>query len=173
MSLTKKGLAAGTVTASAIMLGAESALAESAISVFPDKSLIWQIINFIILIWALNLVLYKPIRNVIARRKEKVDSLDSHIDRYQQDVAEKETALTEGIKTAKSDGMKKKNELIEKASEEEKSLIEEMNQKTQQTISENKTRIAAEAEKAAAELQQEVEAFAAEIGQKILGREVA
>ncbi len=173
MKFFTKGLAAGTAVAVVIGLTAESALAEGAISVFPDKSVIWQMVNFIVLIWALNLVMYRPIRNIIARRKEQMDSLDSHISMYQQEAADKKEALAEDIKTAKAEGLKKKNELVEAAAAEEKAIIEEMNKKTQQTIAENKVRIASEADKAAADLQQEVEAFAAEIGQKILGREVA
>jgi len=174
MKFFTKGLAAGTAAVVAVAgLTVESAFAESAISVFPDKSVIWQMVNFIVLIWALNLVMYRPIRNILARRKEKMDSLDSHISMYQQEAADKEEALAESIKTAKADGMKEKNELVEAAAAEEKAIIEEMNKKTQQTIADDKARIASEADKAAADLQQEVEAFAAEIGHKILGRKVA
>ncbi|MDY6823391.1 MAG: ATP synthase F0 subunit B [Thermodesulfobacteriota bacterium] len=143
------------------------------ITVMPDKSVIWQIVNFIVLIVALNLVLYKPIRNVVARRQEKLSSLDQSIQMFEQDVAEKDRACSEGVKTAKNNGVQEKNALIEEGTQEEKRIIEEMHKKTQATIAENKAEIAKNAEKAAAELQQEIETFAATIGQKILGREVA
>ena len=44
-----------------------------------DVSLLIQIINFIVLIWVLNLVLYKPIRNILIQRKEKVANLEKRL----------------------------------------------------------------------------------------------
>ncbi|MDY6906060.1 MAG: ATP synthase F0 subunit B [Thermodesulfobacteriota bacterium] len=143
------------------------------ITVMPDKSVIWQIVNFIVLIIVLNLVLYRPIRNVVARRQEKITGLDQSIQMFEQDAADKDNACTEGLKAARNNGVQEKNALIEEGTQEEKRIIEEIQQKTQKTIAENKADIARDAEKAAAELQQEIETFAATIGQKILGREVA
>ncbi len=156
-----------------ILLATNSAFASSAISVFPDKSLIWQIINFLVLILILNLVVYRPIRNIIARRKERMDALDSNINKFQKDAADKENYLEEEIKTAKANGLKEKNALIEEANTQEKEIIEEINRKTQKTIADNKAQIAEDAKKVAEELQQEVEAFAVDISEKVLGRKVA
>ena len=161
------------VTATLVVLLMAGSAEAAGITVMPDKSVIWQIVNFVVLIIALNLVLYKPIRNVVARRQEKLSSLDQSIQMFEQDVVEKDRACTEGVKTAKNNGVQEKNALIEEGTQEEKRIIEEMHRKTQKTIADNKAEIAKNAEKAAEELQQEVESFAAAIGQKILGREVA
>jgi len=44
-----------------------------------DMSFIIQIINFLFLIWALNVVLYRPIRGILARRYEKVSGLERRV----------------------------------------------------------------------------------------------
>lgn len=156
-----------------VLLGAGMASAEGGITVMPDKSVIWQIVNFIVLIIVMNLVLYRPIRNVVARRQEKMASLDQSIHMFEQDAVDKDNACVEGIKAARNNGVTQKNALIEEGTQEEKRIIEEIQQKTHKTIAENKAEIAKNAEKAAAELQQEIETFAATIGQKILGRDLA
>ena len=53
-----------------------------------DGSLIIQIVNFIFLIWILNVVLYKPIRKVLIQRKEKIAGLEQKIDTAGNDIKE-------------------------------------------------------------------------------------
>ena len=65
-------------TAALIVLTAGSAAAESeggggGITVIPDISLLFQIANFLFLIWALNTILFKPIRKILRERKEKIE----------------------------------------------------------------------------------------------------
>ena len=69
-----------------------------------DVSLIVQIINFIILIFLLNFVLYKPIRNILAQRKQKVDGFQKDIDTCIESAKEKEEAFSQGIKNARAPG---------------------------------------------------------------------
>ena len=47
------------------------------ITVIPDISAVYQMVNFLVLLFLLNLVLFKPIRNVILERKSKVGTLSS------------------------------------------------------------------------------------------------
>ncbi len=53
---------------------------EGAIKVIPDSSVFIQIINFIILVFLLNIFLYRPIRNIIIQRKEKIEKLNNSTD---------------------------------------------------------------------------------------------
>ena len=77
-----------------------------------DGSLIVQVINFIALIFILNMVLYKPIRKMLLQRKEKVDGLENQIDTFCKDTHEKEDAFVAGIKEARLEGIKEKKQLI-------------------------------------------------------------
>ena len=135
-----------------------------------DGSLFIQIVNFIILIFVLNIVLYKPIRNVLLERNKKVVGLGESIETFNKDAKEKDDAFASGIRAARAKGLKEKEVLLEAASEEEKKIIAKINEKAQANLAEVRSNIAKDAEKVRAKLQKEVDVFADAIGQKILGR---
>jgi len=135
-----------------------------------DVSVFIQIVNFLFLIWALNLVLYKPIRKVILKRKEKVEGLEQSIDNFKINAQGKEDAFVLGIKDARSKGQIEKEILLSAAQNEEKMLLEKINKKVQDDLAQMRDKIAKESEKVRSSLQNEVDSFANAIGQKILGR---
>lgn len=137
-----------------------------------DGSIIIQIVNFIFLIWVLNIILYKPIRNVLLQRKERVADFEQSIEASRRDVEEKDEAFSLGIKEAKAKGLKEKEGLLQIASEEERKIIEKINEKAQADITNVRVKIAEDAESARKSLQQEIDTFADAIAQKILGRAV-
>ena len=137
-----------------------------------DGSIIIQIVNFIFLIWVLNIILYKPIRNVLLQRKERVADFEQSIEASRRDVEEKDEAFSLGIKEAKAKGLKEKEGLLQIATEEERKIIEKINEKAQADIANVRVKIAEDAESARKSLQQEIDTFADAIAQKILGRAV-
>ena len=137
-----------------------------------DGSLFIQIANFLFLIWALNIVLYKPIRNVLIKRKEKITNFEQGIDTFNKSAKEKDDAFASGIKGARTTGLKKKEIFLQEAADEEKKLVEEINRKAQASLVKARERIVKDAEGVRASLQQELDIFAKAIGEKILGRAV-
>ncbi len=135
-----------------------------------DVSVFIQIVNFLFLIWALNLVLYKPIRKVLLERKEKVEGLEQTIENLNINAQEKEDAFSSGIKDARSKGQIEKELLLSAAQNEEKQLLEKINKKAQDDLAQMRDKIATEADNVRISLQKEVDVFANAIGQKILGR---
>ncbi len=51
------------------------------ITVIPDISLVYQMINFLILLFVLNQLLYKPIRKILLERKAKIQGLESGVEK--------------------------------------------------------------------------------------------
>lgn len=140
------------------------------ITVIPDFSVIIQIINFLILLAVLNLVLYKPIRNIILERKAKIDGMQTDAKKAADDLVAGEDAYKNGLKNARSEGLKKKEAFIEAASQEEEEIIDRINKEAQAKLAEIKEQVAKETEQARASLYGEVEIYAKAIGEKILGR---
>ena len=99
------------------------------LTVIPNWSFLLQMANFIFLIWVLNLILYKPIRNVLKQRKEKVNGLEQSIDAFQKDASDKEEAFNAGLRSARVKGLEKKEALLGDAAEEEKKIIGQINEK--------------------------------------------
>jgi len=137
-----------------------------------DGSVFIQIVNFIFLIWVLNIILYKPIRNVLAQRKEKITGLEQSIETFNYDSKEKEEAFDAGIKEARAKGLKEKEALVEEASQEEKSIVEKINEKAQADLAQIRSKIAKDTESVRTSLQEEIDSFADAIVKKILGRAV-
>lgn len=137
-----------------------------------DYTVFIQIVNFLVLIFVLNLILYKPIRRMLEERREKILGLETSINSSEQGVQEKDTLYTEGIKAARAEGMKKKEAIVEEASEKEREIIARINEKAKKNLEEIRASISKETESAKANLMQEVDDFAGQISQKLLGRSV-
>ena len=137
-----------------------------------DSSLLIQIVNFLFLIWALNVILYKPIRKILLKRKVFVSDLEEGIKTADGDAQEKEQAFSEGIRAARTDAVEKKKAMLEEAAQEEMAIVEKINSKAQADLAEVKAKITEEANSVRESLQAELDTFASAIGQKILGRAI-
>jgi len=146
--------------------------AESSISVIPDVSLFVQIANFLIIIWVLNIILYKPIRNILIQRKEKITGLEQNIDKLNEDTEEKNGAYLSGIRDARVRGLSEKDALLKEGAEEEKRIVDQINQKAQANLAEVREKIVRDAQNVRKSLSKEIDAFANAISEKILGRTV-
>ena len=142
------------------------------VTVMPDWTVGIQIINFLVILWILNLILYRPIRNILRQRKEKIDGLEASIETYNEDAQEKDTAFAAGIKEARARGLSEKEALLQAAVEEEKEIIAKVNEKAQAELADIREKISREAKSAKDALQAKVDEFSSDICQKILGRTV-
>lgn len=142
------------------------------LTVIPDWTTSIQIINFLFLIWVLNLILYRPIRKVLIQRKDKITGLEESIQAATKDVQDKESAYASGIKDARAKGMEAKEKLMAEAADEERQIIEKINEKAQAELTSVREKVAKEADDARAALMKEIDGFAEAIGLKILGRAI-
>ena len=138
-----------------------------------DGSLFIQIANFLILIIALNYLLYRPLRAVLQQRREKFMGYETDIhdlaDRADGRIQEIEARLAE----ARHDGFNKKDELKGSGLDEEKRILAQASTEADIKIQEVKDQIKNEIALARGALQSEVEGFSMEVAQKILGRSLS
>lgn len=135
-----------------------------------DYTLWIQMANFIILMFILNLLLYKPILGIIDKRKKKLQDTEEEIKRLNQSVEERMAAYEEKLRQAKMQALEKKHEIMKEGSDQAKSFIEAA-----------KGEIPAMMEKFYAEMNKEVadarsiltsqsKKISVEIAEKLLGR---
>jgi len=153
-------------------LGSSGESGGGGVTVTPDGSLLIQIVNFLFTIWVLNILLYKPIRKILTRRKEKIDGFELSIQTFSKDAQEKDEAFAAGIKEARARGFKEKEILLQQAADEEKTIIADINRKAQVEFAQIREKIVKEAEVVRESLQKEIDDFADQICLKILGRAV-
>jgi F-type H+-transporting ATPase subunit b len=129
-----------------------------------------QIINFLILIFVLNVVLYKPIRRILLERKGKVAGLSKGIDAAGRQAEEKDHAFNAGLKEARAKGQKAKDAMIQAAAEEERKIVGKILDKARDELAAVQSQVAKEVDAVKTALEKDVDVFADAITQKILGR---
>ncbi|MBT8340558.1 MAG: ATPase [Desulfatitalea sp.] len=129
-----------------------------------------QIANFLVLIFVLNMVLYKPIRKILTERKEKLQGLEKSASACDAQAEEKNQAFIAGIREARAKGQKEKEALMQAAMEEENTVVTRINDQAKEDLAKIKAKITNETAAVRKELEKEVDAFADAITQKILGR---
>ena len=137
-----------------------------------DSSLILQIVNFIFLIVVLNIILFKPIRNMLQQRKDRIAGLEQNIATCTRDTLEKDESYSVGVKQARAKGLSEKDAILQAASREEKEIIDRINEKARNDLESLREKISHDAEGVRAALIKEIDTFADAINQKILGRPV-
>ena len=142
------------------------------ISVIPNWTVFIQAANFLILVFILNKVLYRPIRNALIQRKEKMEGLENNVENASSDLSDKEATYESSIREARKKGLKAKDALVNEATDEEKEIIAKINADALAELTAVKEKVAKEADVARDALLKEVDAFANDIGAKILGRAV-
>lgn len=142
------------------------------VSINLDTSLFIQLANFLLLILALNHLLYKPIRRILAERRELFDRLK---DKAAVAKAELESGEAEKARlNAESlrQGLLLKNELATQGREREKLILTEAQEQSARLVSDGRARLAQSASAARVALAQEIQAIARDLAAKILGRSI-
>jgi len=137
-----------------------------------DITVVIQIINILILIVVMNAVLYKPVRTVLAKRKEKLGELANSIETFKKNAELRKEEISRKLNNARS----KAKEEIEKArSDAQAETAESLSQVRHETTAHKTTQLE-EIKKQFTDAQQQlsgqIDAFASDMAAKILGRSI-
>jgi len=135
-----------------------------------DLAFFIQIINFGILVLVLNLFLYKPLRAVLAKRREEIASSRERASSVDQQVQEKVAQYEARLRDAKTEVGAKRAELVKEAQAEEASVLEKARAEAAASVAAIRERVAKESADARTMLQQQAQALSGDICEKILGR---
>ena len=142
------------------------------VSIDLDISLLIHLVNFILLILAMNYLLYRPILNILAERRELFDRLKDKAAKAKSALesgeAEKERLNAESLRQ----GLNLRSELTAKGQDQEKAILAEAQEKAARQVSEARTRLQQSAAAARTSLAQETTEIAREMASKILGRQI-
>ncbi len=136
-------------------------------------TLLIQAVNFLLLVFLLNVVLYKPILKVLEERERRVDGQQAEAKKLLDDAQQLVAEYNQRLHGAKIEAMNAKNAARSEASEEASRIIEEARKKADEHISQVQKQIRSEIEQAKREMEPDLGAMAATIAERILGRKVA
>jgi F-type H+-transporting ATPase subunit b len=132
-----------------------------------------QAVNFFVLIFLLNVVLYKPILKVLEERDERVAGQQAEAKKIMEEGQALLSEYNQKLYNAKVEAMNAKNAARSQASEEAGRIIEEARKKAEDIVAEVQRQISVEIERAKKELEPDLVSMAATIAEKVLGRKVA
>ncbi len=136
-------------------------------------TLIIQMINFFLLIFILNKILYKPILKILEEREQRIEGQQQQAKKTIEDGLVILTDYNKKLYDAKIDAMNTKNAARNEASEQANGIIEDSRKKAEEIIARMQQEMASEMAQAKKELDPELSVMAATIAQQILGRKVA
>lgn len=137
-----------------------------------DYTILVQMVNFIILIFILNALLYKPILGIIDKRKQKMDESDSEIKRMNQTVEQKMAEYEEKVRLAKVDAMEQKNTIVKEGSDVAKGIIDAVRGEIPAMMEQFHAKMGKEVEEARAILHSQSQKISLDIAEKVLGRSI-
>lgn len=135
-----------------------------------DLAFVVQIINFGILVLVLNIFLYKPIRTMLAKRREEISSAREKAESVDQEVQEKVAQYEARLREAKAEASAYRADLVKQAVAEETALLNKARSEAAAALATVRDRIAKEATDARVVLKQQVDVLSGDICEKILGR---
>ncbi len=140
--------------------------------IYPNITLLFQIANFLLLLFILNIIVYRPIRKILGRRGDEVISFQEKIEEFQNRSEKGAKALEENMAGARNQGFKEKENLKSAGLEEEKVTLQEAISAAEEKIGKAKGEIDQNTAQARQSLEEEVRAFSRELAEKILGRSI-
>jgi F-type H+-transporting ATPase subunit b len=135
-----------------------------------NAAFIVQLINFCLLVVILNVFLFKPIRKVLAERRQVMETSRSTTESVDQEVREKMASYEARLQEAKAEAALRKADALKQAWGEESVLLEKARAKAAATLGSIRDEVARESVEARELLRKQVESLSDDICQKILGR---
>jgi len=138
-----------------------------------DWTLYAQIINFLLLVFLLNVVLFRPIRNALKERQAKLLAQETEINLLTDQGRSLEDEIKEELADARRAGAGARESLKQEGAQAETTLLEEVKRQAELEWATVEKKIQADMAKARASLQTQAQSFAQLLATKILGRELS
>ena len=137
-----------------------------------DATLFIQIANFLVLLFLLNLFLFKPIRRILAKRQAEENSLQESIEGFQTRSDQNEKGIEEGKIRARKEGATEKEGLKGQGIEKERGILQDASSAAEENLGIARKEMEAKMVGVRKSLEDQVAAFSNELAEKILGRSI-
>lgn len=151
---------------------AESLLAEGAVNVDLDASLIVQIVVFVVLLVVLKPTLFDPMMKLFEEREKRIEGTRLQATKEDKRSAKALAEYERALDKARAAGATERDALRAEALKREAELMGTVRAQTASTLEEGRAVMANEAATARAQLQRDATGLGREIASRVLGREV-
>ena len=137
-----------------------------------DYTILVQMINFLLLIFILNVLLYKPILGILDKRKKQFQDTNDEIKHLNQTVEERMAAYEQKVRLAKLDALNIKTDILKEGSDQAKSIIEAARGEIPGIMGQFHEKMNKEVDEAKRVLADQSSKISVEIAEKLLGRSI-
>ena len=135
-----------------------------------DWTILLQFFNFMVLMFILNILLYKPLRARLAKRREAIEGSHARAKDLAGQIDEKMATYQEQLQGAKQKGAQEKAMLKKQAAGQEAEILGAAHDEANVHLQQIKGQVANEAAEARSALKKETDDLAGMIAGKVLGR---
>lgn len=129
-----------------------------------------QFVNFLVLMGLLHVLLFRPVRALLAERKATIDGGHGRARELKEQIEAKMARYQEQLQLAKQQGNEEKAALRSAAAKEEAEILGAAHEVATDRLKSIRERVAGEADKARSALQAEANGLAAQVATRVLGR---
>ena len=137
---------------------------------------LWQIIvallNLTLLFWLVKKFLFKPVKKVMQKRQDELDTRYSEADRAQKDASESKQMWEEKLKGASKQADMILSEATENARNRSDKIVSDARQRAQNIVNQAEMQAELEYKKASEDIKREIVDVSSVLAEKMLGREI-
>jgi len=137
-----------------------------------DYTILVQMANFILLIFILNVLLYKPILSIIGKRKSQMEESDSEVKRLSQTVEQKLAEYENKVRLAKLEAMEQRNAIVKEGTDRAKGIVDAVRNEIPAMMEQFNAKMGKEVDAARAILRSQSQKISLDIAEKVLGRSI-
>ena len=134
------------------------------------STFVLEIVNFLILLFLLNIIVYRPVRGILNRRKEDMDASSNITDEWNMKIEKYSAEIEDNIYSTTKEGLKERSDLRNKGLSTEKQLLQDAYSQVEEALVKAKDEITEKIKNARVSLQDEMDSFSRDLAEKILGR---
>jgi F-type H+-transporting ATPase subunit b len=137
-----------------------------------NVTLLWQLVNFIVLLIALNFILFKPIRQIMQEREQGISSAFGDTKAAQERMQNILERYNASLAEAKQRAVTTYNAIYQQGLDAQRDMISAERAKAGEMLDKARGEITAASAAARADLRKEAERLSQDITSKLLGRAV-
>lgn len=138
-----------------------------------DWTLFVQILNFLVLVFLLNMVLFRPIRKILRDRQARLNMFEEDISGLANNRQGILGEVAEQLTAARREGLGLRENLRLEGSQAESSLLEQVKQEVDAEWTKVEAKIKKDVAKAREALKTQIQEFATALATKLLGRSLS
>lgn len=132
-----------------------------------------QIINFLVLVFLLNVVLFRPIRKSLLERQDTLAAFEAEVNRFLEQSRGISDEINEKLAAARREGVGTREAIRQEGAQAEVSMLAAVKQELDARWTEMEKKIKEDMAKARKSLQAQAQNFGQMLAAKILGRELS